>query len=155
MGHLFPLKIAPSHGGSEPHLIHGSLGPPKSSTQTASRSVQPFLHSLRQSVVILYNRRPLSPQNCPFPWGSGPSSNTWFPGPTQVLNPNDISIGSAVFAQLAVLSLYFTMGYPFSPKNAPSRGDLDPHLIHGSLGPPESSTQTTFRSVQLFLQGSL
>jgi len=27
------------------HLIHASLGPPKSTTQTASRSVQPFLHS--------------------------------------------------------------------------------------------------------------
>jgi len=30
-------------GGSEPHLIHGPSGPAKSSTQTASRSVQPFL----------------------------------------------------------------------------------------------------------------
>jgi len=29
-------------------------------------------------------------------------------------------------------------------------GDMDPHLIHGSLGPPESSTQTAFRSVQPF-----
>jgi len=38
-----PLNIAPSHGGSGPHLIHGSLGPPESSTQVASWSVQPFL----------------------------------------------------------------------------------------------------------------
>jgi len=28
--------------------------------------------------------------------GSGPPSNTWFSGPTRVLNPNDISIGSAI-----------------------------------------------------------
>ena len=35
----FPLPI----GGLDPHLIHGFPGPPKSSTQTASRSVQPFL----------------------------------------------------------------------------------------------------------------
>ena len=34
--------------------------------------------------------------------GSGPPSNTWFPGPTQVLNPNGSSIGSAVFAGLSV-----------------------------------------------------
>jgi len=37
-------------------------------------------------------------------------------------------------------------------------GDLEPHLIHGSLGPPppESSTQMESRSVQPFkLQGSL
>jgi len=30
--------------------------------------------------------------------GSAPSYNTWFLGPTRVLNPNGISIGSAVFA---------------------------------------------------------
>jgi len=40
---LSHLKITPSHGGSGPHLIHGSLGPSESSTQRASRSVQPFL----------------------------------------------------------------------------------------------------------------
>jgi len=34
-------------------------------------------------------------------------------------------------------------------------GDLNPHLIHGPLGPPKSSTQMTSRSVQPFLQGSL
>jgi len=32
--------------------------------------------------------------------GIRPPSNTWFPGPTQVLNPNGISIGAAVFAGL-------------------------------------------------------
>jgi len=37
----FPLKI----GGSGSHVIHGSLGPPKSWTQAASRSLLPFLHS--------------------------------------------------------------------------------------------------------------
>jgi len=34
-------------------------------------------------------------------------------------------------------------------------GDLDLNLLHGSLGPPESSTQMASRLVQLFLQGSL
>ena len=29
----------------DPHLTHGSLDPHESSLQTASRSVQPFLHS--------------------------------------------------------------------------------------------------------------
>ena len=29
MSRLFPLKITLSHGGSGPHLIHGSLGPPE------------------------------------------------------------------------------------------------------------------------------
>jgi len=33
-------------------------------------------------------------------WISGPQSSTWFPGPTRVLNPNGISIGSVCFAGL-------------------------------------------------------
>jgi len=32
--------------------------------------------------------------------GSEPPSNTWFPGPTRVLNPNAILIGCGIFAQL-------------------------------------------------------
>jgi len=43
----------------------------------------------------------LSPKKLPLPMGrSGHPSNTWFPGPTGVLNPNSISIGSVVFAGL-------------------------------------------------------
>jgi len=53
------------------------------------------------------------------------------------------------------VSPYFTTGLPWPLKIAPSHGDLDAHLIHGSLGPPESSTQTASWSVQPFLQGSL
>jgi len=34
-------------------------------------------------------------------------------------------------------------------------GDVDPYVIHGSLSPPESSTQTASWLVQPFLQGSL
>jgi len=33
-----------------PHLIHASLDPPESTSQTTSRSVQLFLHSSRQRV---------------------------------------------------------------------------------------------------------
>jgi len=53
------------------------------------------------------------------------------------------------------VSLYFTMGRPF-PSNLPiSMGWSGPHLIHGSLGPPQFSTQTATRLVQPFSQGSL
>jgi len=41
---------------------------------------------------------PFLPKNCHSHGGSGPPSNTWFLGPTRVLNPKGISIGSAVFA---------------------------------------------------------
>jgi len=40
-----PVKSAPSHGGSGPHLMYGSLDPRESASQMASRPVQPFLHS--------------------------------------------------------------------------------------------------------------
>ena len=62
-------------------------------------------------------------------------------------NPNGISIGSAVFAEMTA-ECPFTMERPFPSSKLPlSCGELDPH---GSLGPPKSSTQTVFRLVQPF-----
>ena len=46
-------------------------------------------------------------------------------------------------------------GPPISPKLPLPMGDLDPHLIHASLGSPKSSTQIVTGMVQPFLQGSL
>jgi len=43
---------------------------------------------------------PFPPKIIPSPGGSGPSSNTWFPGLTWVLTPNSTSIGASVFAGL-------------------------------------------------------
>ena len=37
-------------------------------------------------------------------WESGSQSNTWFHGLTRVLDPNGISIGSAVFAGLTAVT---------------------------------------------------
>jgi len=51
------------------------------------------------------------------------------------------------------VSLYFTMGCP-SKLSLPIRG-IWPHLIHGCLGPPKSTAQTTSLSVQPLFQGSL
>jgi len=51
-------------------------------------------------------------------------------------------------------SLYFTMGCPFPLKIAPLRGDLNPHLIHGSLSLPKSISQMASRSVEPFLDSS-
>jgi len=96
-GFFFPPKLPLTMGISGPHLIHGSLHPPEFSTQIASRSVQPFLPRLPQSVSTLYNGMLLPHSKLPFPM--------WH---------------------------------------------LDPHLIRGSLDPPESSTQKA-----LFLQVSL
>ena len=125
------------------------FSPPKSTTQMANRSVQPFLQGSlvwqtdhatwsvtigriyvpstvmqpnnEQVVKVIWHKaaspprmdgsvvffrwrqyaRPFSPKNLPLPiGGSGPPSNTWFPGPTQVLNPKGSSISAAVFAGL-------------------------------------------------------
>ena len=99
------------------------------------------------------------PQNCPFPWGSGP--------PIRYLIYDSLG-QSEPTTQTASRSVQpFLLRWPQCPYtsqwDAPSppsklplpMGDMDPHLLHGSLGPPESSTQTASRSVQPFLQGSL
>jgi len=87
----------------------------------------------------------------------GPPSNTWFLRPIRAHNPNGIPIGLAVFAQTTVVCPYTLQWDAHSPPNiCPFPwGDLDSDVIHGSPGPPKSSTQTAARSVQPFLQGSL
>ena len=51
---------------------------------------------------ILYNGTPLSTSKLTLlVKGSGPPSNTWFPGP--ILHPNGISIGAAVFTRLTTV----------------------------------------------------
>jgi len=89
-------------GYLDSHLITWFVSPPDSASQTAPRSIQPFLHSLRQAVLILYNGRPSTDHK----------------------------------------KLHLPMG------------DLNAHLIHGVLGPSESTAQTASRSVEPFLQGS-
>jgi len=69
-------------------------------------------------------------------------SNTCFLGTTRVHNPNGVSIGSAVFAQIAVevpYSLQWTA--PFPSKLPLRMRESESHLIRGSLSPPESIYQ--------------
>jgi len=91
-------KIAPSDGGSGLHLTR-FLGPVRAQTPNGILIGLPFLHRWPQSVPILYNGTPLPLKISPSHVGSGPLSNTWFPGPTRVLNLNDTSIGSAIFCR--------------------------------------------------------
>jgi len=74
-------------------------------------------------------------RQCALPWRH--IGTTWqirlnlcFLRPTWVHNPNGKLIGSAIFV--------------------PSRRGCGPHLIHGFLGPPQSSTQMASRSVEQF-----
>ena len=100
------------------------LGPPESITQMVSQSVQLFLHRSWHSVAMIYNGLPIPPWNYNIPMGDLDRHLTRFLWPIWAHNPNSISIGSAVFAQIT-LSLYFTMGCPFPLKIAPS------HVVSG------------------------
>jgi len=116
---------------------------------------QPFLHSSRQKVPILDNGRHF-PLKLPLAMGGSGPHLTRFLGP---IHPNGITTGWAIFfTDDFRLFLYFTLGRPYHPsKIVPFHGGPGPHLLHGSLGPPESSTQTASesQSVQPFMQGSL
>jgi len=61
------------------------------------------------------------------------------------------------FAQMTAECPYTSQWDVPSPplKNVLPMGDLELHLIHGSLGPSESSTQTRSESVQSFCKGSV
>ena len=84
--------------------------------QCALQSVTPQSESYRfrpllsRSEYINHRTIPACSGPAPFPAklslhvsGPGPPSNTRLPGPTQVHIPNDISVGSAVFARLTVI----------------------------------------------------
>jgi len=134
-------------GDVGPQLMHG---PSESITQMASRSVQPFFHSSRQKVLILYNGPPF-PQNCPFPWGIWTTVQymiPWaHPSPQPKRHLDRFSRFCTVHHSVPILY----NGLPLPSKLPLSTEGSRPHLIHGSLGPPESSTQM----VEPLLQGSL
>jgi len=69
---------------------------------------------------------------------------------TRVHSPYSISIGSATFAQLTAECRWAGPGACPFPQNCPACCNLDPHRIHGSLGPPESKTQTVSLVVRPF-----
>jgi len=98
-----------------------SFGLLESTTETGNGSVQPFLHSLRQKVLILYNGRPCPPE-LPLPMGDlDLPCNTWCFRPIWFLNPNGTSIGSVAFAQMTAECLYILQWFACFPlKIAPS-----------------------------------
>ena len=84
---------------------------------------------------------PLSPKIA-LPMGHlDPPTNTWFLETIHAHNPNSISIGSTVFAQLSTDCPYtLQWDAPSPPSKLPlPTGESGPRLIHGSLGPPEFS----------------
>ena len=124
-----------------------SLAPPESTTQMASRLVRPFLHSSWQNVARHVRSLKIAPSH----WGSVPSNTI----PLAHLSPKPkrhLDWFSRFFTAHCSVFLYFTMGYPLPPQNCPFPWrDLGPHLIHGLLGQPKSSTEMASLSVEPFL----
>jgi len=67
---FFPKNCPFAWGNLDSHLRHGSLGQPKSKSQTASRLVQPFFCTAHRRVSLYFTMgRHFSPQNCQFQLG--------------------------------------------------------------------------------------
>jgi len=93
------------HANAHLHLICACFGPPESTCQTASQSVQPlFAHLMAECPYTLQWTAPFFFKIAPSHGGSGPPSNTWFLEPTQVHNTNGILISSAVFSGLTIVT---------------------------------------------------
>jgi len=134
---FFLLKLHLCMGNqSGPHLPHASLGPPESITQTASRLVQPFLHSSR---LMAECRRHAPawpfPKIAPLTGGSGPPSNTCFLRPTRVHTYFKEYLDQ--FGRLCTAHVRMSSdmsGHALPRQYCPfPQGDLDPHLIRGSF----------------------
>jgi len=118
------------------------LDKPKSTLQTASRSVQPFLHSPQQKVPILYNGPPSLPP-LKIALVHGGSGHAFWPHPTQHPKWHLDQFSRFLHSSQQSVRL-LDSGLTHSP-HCPSHGDLGPHL-HGSMSQPVSTTQTASRS---------
>jgi len=99
-GRLSP-KIAPSRGGPGPWFNLWFLGPVQAHNPNGI-TVDSAVFAQMTAVSVSYTLQKVAPfpKIAPSHRGSGGPSNTWFPGPTRVLNPNGISISSAIFEGL-------------------------------------------------------
>ena len=86
------------------HLLHASLNPPEFIFKRHLHRFSCFCTARRRKSLNFAMGRPFTLKISNLHWGSGPPSNTWFFGPTRVHNPNRISIGSAVFAGLTIVT---------------------------------------------------
>ena len=95
----------------------------------------------------------LSPKNCPFAWGNlEPHLTHGSFGPIECSTEMASRLVQPfLHSSPQRVPILYNVPPLLSSKLPLPVGDLDPHLTHGSLGPPESSTQTTSRSVELFL----
>ena len=130
-----------------------SFGPLESTTQMANRSVQPFLHILRQEVPILYNMRPCPPE-LPLPLTSWPPSNTIPWAHASLQSKRYLDRFSRFCADDRRVSLY--SGLPVSSSKLPlPMGGSGPPCKSWFVGPTRVLNQTAAHRFSRFLQASL
>jgi len=103
-----PSPKKPFPLGDLHHVLTWFFGPTRIFVQNDTSVGSTVLQSC--CVPLLYNGPLRFPKNAISPGGLGPPSNTWYPGPTRVLTPNGISIGSAVFVWVPNVMLYSQWG---------------------------------------------
>jgi len=135
-------------------LTCGSLGPPKSTAQTACRSDQQFVYMstahCKLSLSLWWGGK--CPRDSPFPWGSGPTPNTWFTWPTRVFIPNCMLTGSAISLRLTIFLPYILpcdrtcppkiAPYPWGIGPSPNTWFLGPTQVHNPNGISTGSAVT-------------
>jgi len=100
-GRPFPSKLPLTMGDLDPSNLWFPKPIQTHNPKGISISSAVFAQMTMECPYTLQWDVPSPPKNCLIPWGDlDPPSNTWFPGPTWVLKPNGISIGSSVFAGL-------------------------------------------------------
>jgi len=142
-------------GDLNPRLIHGSLGPHEFSAKRHVDRFSRFCTAHFRASLCFAMGRPL-PSKLPVPMGDLDLHliHDWA---HPSLQPKQHLNWICRFLHSSALSLPILYnGPPLRPsKLLLPTADLDPHLIYGSLDPPESSTQTAPQSVEPFLLGSL
>ena len=111
-------------------LNNASLGPLSPNPKRHLDRLSPFCTAHGRESIYFTIGRPFPLKIATFHGVSEPPCNTWFLGSIQAHNPNGISIGTAVFAQLTA-EFPFTMGRSSLSKLPIPMGDLD-------SGPPSN-----------------
>ena len=86
------------------HLIHASLDPPEPQPKRHLDQFNHFYAAHGSKSLYFTKERPFPLKIAALCFGIWTPSKTWFPGPTRLHIPNSISIGSAIFARLTIVS---------------------------------------------------
>jgi len=144
-----PMRAQWCHLANTIELVHPSAHSSQQPEQQIDR-FSPFCTDHGRK-CLYFTMGALIHQNCPFPWEDlDPLSNAipW-------THANPFKPNGRFCTNDCRVSLYFKW-FAHSPSKLPlPMGRSGPHVIHSSLGPPESSTQMVTWSLEPFLQGSL